>query len=175
MYSPGSSHSKGVMILFNPKLYCKIKKIAQDKNGRFVFAKLTTDDSHFILVNIYSPNDINQQLLFFQELQTLLQQYPHDNIIIGGDFNCALTQGDKEDGNPVTKKSLVINELNKLCDLYNLCDIWRSLNSDAKHGETSSSKCNVGKTTFSSLANLVSSLQTVALLTLQIPTTLPCN
>ena len=50
------------MILFNPKLDCKIAKIVQDKNGRFVFAKLTTDDSHFILVNIYSPNDINQQV-----------------------------------------------------------------------------------------------------------------
>ena len=37
--------------------------------------------------------------------------------------NCALTQRDKEGGNPVTRKLSVINEINKLCELYNLCDI----------------------------------------------------
>ena len=107
LFSHGSSHSKGILILFNPKLDCKIEKIAQDKNGWFVFDKFKTDDSHFILVNIYSPKDINQQVLFFQELQIHLQQYLHDNIIIGGDFNCAPTQSKKEGGNPVTKRSLI--------------------------------------------------------------------
>ena len=32
-------HSKGVMILLNPKLDYKIEKISQDKNGRFIIAK----------------------------------------------------------------------------------------------------------------------------------------
>jgi len=74
------------LILLNPKLNCKIEKISQDKNGRFVIAKLTIDDSHLVLVNIYSPNDVNQQVHFFKELQDQLQEYPHENLIIGGDF-----------------------------------------------------------------------------------------
>jgi len=132
LFNHGTNHSKGVMILLNPKLDCKIEKIAQDKNGRFVIVKLTIDDSHLVLVNIYSPNDDNQQVHFFKELQDQLQEYSHENLIIGGDFNSALTQRDKEGGNPVTRKLSVINEINKLCELYNLCDIWRSLNPDAR-------------------------------------------
>ena len=120
------------MILFNPKFDCTIEKITRDKNGRFIIAKVTIDDSHLILANIYSPNDVNQQVRFFKELQDQLQEYPHENIIIGGDFNCALTPRDKEGGNPVTRKLPVINEINRLCNLYNLCGIWRSLNPDVK-------------------------------------------
>ena len=132
LFNHGTNHSKGVMILLNPKLDCKIEKISQDKNDRFVIGRLTIDDSHLVLVNIYSPNDINQQVHFFKELQDQLQEYPHENVIIGGDFYCALTQRDKEGGNTVTRKLSVINEINKLCELYNLCDIWHSLNPDAR-------------------------------------------
>lgn len=131
LFNHGTTHSKGVMILLNPKLDYKIEKISQDKNGRFIIAKLITEDTHFILVNVYSPNDVNQQVLFFNDLQNQLQEFPHENIIIGGDFNCALTQSDKKGGNTVTRKLPVINEIKKLCELYDLCDIWRSLNPDA--------------------------------------------
>ena len=131
MFNHGTNHSKGVMILLNPKLDCKIDNITQDRNGRFIIAKLTTDDSHLILVNIYSPNNVNQQVHFFKDLQNQLQEHPHDNIIIGGDFNCALTQRDKKGGNSVTRKGPVINEINKLCELYDLRDMWRSINPDA--------------------------------------------
>jgi len=44
--------------------------------------------------------DVNQQVSFFKDLQNQLQEFPHENIIIGGDFNCALTQCDKKGGNP---------------------------------------------------------------------------
>ena len=131
LFNHGTTHSKGVMFLLNPKLDYKIGKISQDKNGRFIIAKLITEDTHFILVNVYSPNDVNQQVLFFNDLQNQLQEFPHENIIIGGDFNCALTQSDKKGGNTVTRKLSVINEIKRLCELYDLCDIWRSLNPDA--------------------------------------------
>ena len=84
LFNHGTTHSKGVMILLNPKLDYKIEKITQDKNGRFIIAKLITEDIHFILVNVYSPNDVNQQVLFFKDLQNQLQEFPHENIIIGG-------------------------------------------------------------------------------------------
>jgi len=50
--------------------------------------------------------------------------------VIGGDFNCILTSNDKIGRKPVSKKSAVIQEINTLSDLYNLSDIWRSLNKD---------------------------------------------
>ena len=63
------------------------------------------DDSHVLLVNIYAPNDLNQQLAFFNDLQHILQEFAQEHIIIGGDFNCALHDKDKKGGNPVLKKN----------------------------------------------------------------------
>ena len=52
------------------------------------------------------------------------------NIIIGGDFNCALSPKDKLGGTPVTRKASVIKEIENLCESHNLRDIWRTLNPD---------------------------------------------
>ena len=47
-----------------------------------------------ILVNIYAPNDANQQVTFFKELENQLEDFAQENIIITGDFNCALSEND---------------------------------------------------------------------------------
>ena len=49
-----------------------------------------------ILVNIYAPNDANQQVTFFKELENQLEDFAQENIIIAGDFNCALSENDKK-------------------------------------------------------------------------------
>jgi len=38
-YSHGSTHSKGVMILFKPNLDFEIESVIADKNGRFLLLK----------------------------------------------------------------------------------------------------------------------------------------
>lgn len=100
LFNHGTTRRKGVMILLNPKLNYKIEKISQNKNGRFIIAKLIIEDTHFISVNVYSPNDANQQVLFFKG------------------------------GSTGTRKLSVINEIKRLCEWYDFCDIWRSLNPD---------------------------------------------
>ena len=45
---------------------------------------------------------------------------------------CALKELDKKGGNPVPRKVAVIKEIEKLCNIYNLIDIWRSLNPGVK-------------------------------------------
>ena len=129
-FSHGTNHSKGVMILINPSLDCKSEKTITDKNGRFIIQKLSLDEQAIVLVNIYAPNDANQQVAFFSKLNHLLQEFSHDNIIIGGDFNCALSPKDKLGGTPVTRKASVIKEITNLCESHNLRDIWRTLNPD---------------------------------------------
>ena len=118
------------MILINPSLDCQIEKVISDKNGRFIIQKLSLDEHTIVLVNIYAPNDVNQQAAFFSKLNHLLQEFSQDNIIIGGDFNCALSPKDKLGGTSVTRKASVIKEIEKLCESYNLRDIWRILNPD---------------------------------------------
>ena len=109
-FSHGSSHSKGVMTLVTPNLDVKVEKCIQDTNGRFLILDLLIDELHLILVNIYAPNDANQQVTFFKELENQLEDFAQENIIIAGDFNCALSENDKKGGNPVWKKSIVIKE-----------------------------------------------------------------
>ena len=74
-FSHSSINSKGVMIFVNPKVELKIQKVISDNNGRFIILDAMVDDSHVILVNIYAPNDLNQQLAFFNDLQHTLQEF----------------------------------------------------------------------------------------------------
>ena len=51
-----------------------------------------------VLVNIYALNDQTQQVLFFKRLQQHLEPFADEHIVVGGDFNCALTEKDKKGG-----------------------------------------------------------------------------
>ena len=129
-FSHGSSNSKGVMILVNPKLELKVEKCITDKNGRYILLDLIVDESHIILLNIYAPNDINQQVTFFRSLQNLLAEFASEDIVVARDFNCALMELDKKGGNSIFKKARVIQEIERLMNLYDLSDIWRHRNPD---------------------------------------------
>ena len=97
------------------------------------------------MANIYAPNDLNQQVKFFKLVQHHLQDFSEEIIIIGGDFNCSLSDKDKKGGNPITKKASVIKEVEHLCSCYNLIDIWRCLNPQlAILGGISPTKYNAG-------------------------------
>ena len=127
-FSHGTNHSKGVMILINPSLECKIEKCITDKNGRFIILKLSFDEQSIVLVNIYAPNDVQQQLKFFLTLNQLLQEFAEEKVLIAGDFNCALSPKDKIGGKSVTRKASVIKQIETLCASHNLRDIWRNIN-----------------------------------------------
>ena len=127
-FSHGTNHSKGVMILINPSLQCKIERRITDKNGRFIILKLSFDEQSIVLVNIYAPNDAQQQLEFFSKLNQLLNEFTEEKLIIAGDFNCALSPKDKMGGKHVTRKAPVIKQIETLCASHNLRDIWRNLN-----------------------------------------------
>ena len=102
-FSHGTTNSKGVMILINPKLDCKVEtECILDNNGRFIILDVAFEDSHIILDNISAQNDLNQQVKFFKLMQHHLQDFSEELVIIGGDFNCSLSDKDKKDGNPIS-------------------------------------------------------------------------
>ena len=92
------------MILVNPNLELKVEKCITDKNGRYILFDLIVDESHVVLINIYAPNDVNQQISLFKGLQNLLAEFAQENIVVAGDFNCALREMEKG-GNSIFKKS----------------------------------------------------------------------
>ena len=109
---------------------CKVVKVISDIQERFIILKLILEEKVIVLVNIYAPNDVAQQVAFFKRLNQQREEFGQDTIVIGGDFNCALTSNDKRGRKPVSKKSAVIEEISTVCDVYNLTDAWRSLNKD---------------------------------------------
>ena len=68
VFNRGTNHRKGTMILFHPNLYFKIEKQITDKNVRYIILDGMCADTRLVLVNLYAPNDVHQQVLFFKDL-----------------------------------------------------------------------------------------------------------
>ena len=101
------------MILFKPRLDVTIEKIMSDKNGRYILVEALVDGSKLNFLNIYAPNDQTQQVKFLRDLSTSeLNQVVNERVLLGGDFNCALSDLDKRGGRsfeskkPSLKKSM---------------------------------------------------------------------
>ena len=131
-FSHGSKHSKGVAILFNPKLHVSSETLLQSEDGRILILRVVIEDLTFLCVNVYAPNDTQAQVKFFSELKEHLEQFQSENIIMGGDFNCPLSENDKEGGRDTSFKKNVIEEIKSLISLVNLEDVWRSLHPKEK-------------------------------------------
>ena len=97
-FAHGSKHSRGVMVLFRPSLSIEVTNVTADKNGRFIIVNTTVNEDELCLVNIYAPNDQNQQISFYQKITDSIRGHQTDKILIGGDFNCPLSASDKFGG-----------------------------------------------------------------------------
>ena len=87
------------MVLFKPNLYVTTNKTLADKNGRYILAETSIDETNIVFVNIYAPNDPSQQILFLRDLSSskcsVLSAYANENLVLGGDFNCVMNAMDK--------------------------------------------------------------------------------
>ena len=81
--SHGTKHSKGVMILLNPKYDIEVKKLERDNHGRLIILDTKMNDTNLVLINLYAPNDLSQQVQFFDRITDKLSNYADENIIIG--------------------------------------------------------------------------------------------
>ena len=123
----GSKQSKGTVIMFNPSVDVEIIECTTSERGRIIILEARSDDTKFIFVNIYPPNDLGQQVKFFDGLKSKLVKYANENIIVGGDFNRALTPSDKRGGCPVVKKGAVVQAICNLCRILDFKYAWRYL------------------------------------------------
>ena len=127
-FSHGTKHSRGVMILFRPAVKPESVQVISDKNGRFLILNAAIDGEDFVFVNIYSPNDQNTQVTFYENLLQKLRPFSTHNIILGGDFNCPLENIDKVGGKDISTKKKVIHLINELSNNLDLIDVWRLQN-----------------------------------------------
>ncbi len=137
LFCHGTSHSKGVMILFRKGLDVKIRETCTDLRGRYIFTRVTIDSVDLQLLNIYAPNKEKEQLKFYQSVNNLLQKHKSANekVIVGGDTNVIMNPVmDRKGGSflETNEYKKVRKEIDRLIDRNNLCDIWRNRNPDSK-------------------------------------------
>ena len=91
--SHGTNHSKGVAILISDKLDIGAKSVIYNPDGRYALIDAMIQDSPFLPLNIYAPNDTSEQCTFFPNILEVLDDYNFDSssqLIIGGHFNVHL-------------------------------------------------------------------------------------
>src|ERR1700729_1479259 len=107
-----------------------------DREGRVAIIQVKNKNDinpeEHTLVNIYAPVNRTKQPFFFDKLtDTLNQQYKHQKLIVGGDFNCVLNILDSTRGTIDTrarknnKKKTQINILQNILEEHNLFDPYR--------------------------------------------------
>ena len=138
-FNHGSNHSKGVAILFDPRLPVIVRKEIKSDDGRILILETDVDNERVVLVNIYTPNTIQAQQNFFIKLAEMLRSFSNSYIVIGGDFNCPLSNEDKVGGKNLSSKKNVIAKINHTMGTYDLVDVWRYLHPKNKQWTWSSS------------------------------------
>ena len=131
--SHGSSNSQGVAILFKNGIDCSINHKIVDPEGRYIILKACIQD--YVLTNAYAPNKDKDQVNFFNNLLSILQNKnldSVDNIILGEDLNCPLDPLLDKKGGASTKRKSVISCIEDFKGKLDLVDIWRSKNPDVK-------------------------------------------
>ena len=64
-FSHGESNSRGVATGFTSKFDGTIGDISRDKNGRILIIELTTQDTRYLLINVYNGNTVAEQIKCF--------------------------------------------------------------------------------------------------------------
>ena len=135
LFSHGKSNARGVAIGFCGNLDYEIKKIEADKEGRFLILEVVIKNAIFIFINFYNENNEGDQLKLMEKLEQSLDKFEDlkdKNIILAGDFNFIFDlQLEAKGGNPKLKKNSIAKFI-KIKEKYDIIDIWRARNNNAK-------------------------------------------
>ena len=131
LFSYGTKHSKGTIILYKQGLDVEVMQTKSDIEGRYIIIRANIQGESFIIVNVYAPTKVTGKDIFFKKLMTELQNVNvtiNDRLILGGDWNTIQDiKIDKKGGNKNFSSTLP-KMFSELMSNYNLIDIWRILN-----------------------------------------------
>jgi exonuclease III len=89
--SSGRGAAGGVAIIYNKTYFDSIIKSKKDEEGRLCSVTVVKDDTRYLFINIYAPNNQSDSINFFSEVEEwILEELENDSstqIILGGDFN----------------------------------------------------------------------------------------
>ena len=121
-----SKHSRGVCILFSKDITYKLISTHKDNDGRILLVNVEINKVEYSMCNVYCPNEVSDRTTFLQYVKEFVKCHAisANNILIGGDFNCADSAIDKANGS-LDKSSKQLFDLKVSLSLQ---DIWRYYN-----------------------------------------------
>ncbi|KAJ8042534.1 hypothetical protein HOLleu_13609 [Holothuria leucospilota] len=131
LFAHGSNDSRGVCILFNPKLHFTVLKHTSHVDGRFILVDIQFHDHIITIVGVYGPNIDSPS--FFVNLSRELSSFQGDTIIMAGDFNFVFNLKLDKVGGQFKTNFKARDECLSLMTVHNLIDIWREKNPFSKH------------------------------------------
>ena len=135
-----STHSKGVSIMLSKNLNCNVVSFHSDEHGRMILINVEIDNQDHTILSVYAPNELNERILFYRDMQLFINTHANNkqNIVIGGDFNCVLSEKDCVTG----KTDKITISLSNAMVKLNVIDIWRFLNPNGKDYTYIDPSCN---------------------------------
>lgn len=128
VHNTGTNHSRGVSILFDPKLNNIELKEFKDDLGRKICVNCKIADKEYSFLNIYTPNVCGDRIIFLNELSRWLTDIGIHDTIIGGDWNTVLNL-EMDKSPPVTHSPVYYRKaaeiIGNLCKNFQLYDVWR--------------------------------------------------
>ena len=135
LFSHGSHHSKGTLVLIKQGLDFEQKSVLCDPNGRFIILEAVVQGTPVLFVTIYARNKIHEQEAFFKKIDRKLDEYdfdPNRKVIMDGDFNIFFDEDlDCIGGHPKIKQKSV-DIVKDIMLAYELTDVWRIRHPDKK-------------------------------------------
>ena len=131
IFCHGNTNSRGVAILFSKGLDIKVIEKKIDIDGRFLLCKCEIAEQIYIFLNLYAPTKDNlpKQVIFCDEIFSILENYSSESIVIGGDLNTYLNPSIDKKGGQIEKISPFAEKIKQLMEFYDLIDVWRERNS----------------------------------------------
>jgi len=133
-FAHDTNRSCGVLILVKDSLEFEMNSVSADENGRYILLNTTIQGAEYLFGNLYALNKVKEQCSFFEELQQNLDDmisHPNQRVVLGRDFYVIHDPDlDSSGGSPTVKESVKL--LQDICLNYDLIDIWRIHNPDAK-------------------------------------------
>ncbi len=129
-FAHGTSHSAGVMILFN-KFPGSIIDHKKDTEGHWLMVVVEMNDKRYILICVYGYNNKATNVNFYAKISQLINEwkitFTSDKVILGGDHNIApdswLDRIPHRNSQPVYSDTILT-----LCTTTHVIDYWRTLN-----------------------------------------------
>uniref|UniRef100_A0A803SP10 Reverse transcriptase domain-containing protein n=1 Tax=Anolis carolinensis TaxID=28377 RepID=A0A803SP10_ANOCA len=128
--STASEKKRGVVLYISEKLNPELA--FKDEDGRWVGAKIRTDNQTILICNIYAPN--GPKTLFIENLKKKIDEQDYDELILLGDFNGVIDPELDKRGGGInnkakkgrTRSGQLPTKFVKILQDWDLIDTWRA-------------------------------------------------